>query len=223
VGAPSGTVRACLVDVYETLVAYDFESHTRQLAALAGADVADWRRAQIAMEPRWDSGGLPMNDAVAQILAECGLAASPEEADPDLVESLVRADADWMRAGCVPYPDAVPFLRGLRDRGLLIALVSNCAEDTRPMLDRLELTGLADAAILSCEVGTPKPAPEIYQRALDALGVPAVEAVMIDDQPRYCAGAEAVGVRAIQIARDGTAGDPRFTPVPALLDIPPLL
>ena len=213
-----GQTKACLVDVYETLIAYDFEAHTREMAAVAGADLEAWRRTQIAMEPEWDSGGLAMDAAITRMLAECGIGA-----DPELVERLVRADAEWMAAGCALYPDSVPFLRELRTRGLKIALVSNCAEDTRPLLARLELTGLADEAILSCEVGTPKPSPEIYQRALDALGVPAAEAVMIDDQPRYCAGAEAVGIRAIQIARNGRQPDPRFTPVASLLDIPPIL
>jgi putative hydrolase of the HAD superfamily len=211
-------VRACLVDVYETLVAYDFETHSREMAGLAGADLETWRRAQIAAEPDFDAGLLSMNDLITRLLAECGVTPGPE-----LVGRLARADAEWMRAGCLPYPDAVPFLRQLSDRGLKIALVSNCGADTRPMLDRLNLTGLADETILSCEIGRPKPGPEIYQRALEALEVAAGEAVMIDDQPRYCAGAEAVGVRAIQVSRNGHQPDPRFRSVASLLDIPPLL
>jgi HAD superfamily hydrolase (TIGR01509 family) len=213
-----GGVRACLVDVYETLLTYDFEAHSRDMAALAGAGVKDWQRAQIAIMPDFDAGRLSMDDAIARILAECGITPSP-----DLVGRLVRADAETLKAGCGPYPDVVPFLRELRDRDLKIALVSNCGADTRPLLTRLNLLQLADEAILSCEVGHPKPRPEIYHRALDALGIQAGEAVMIDDQPSYCAGAEAVGVRAIQVARDGAPPDPRFRSVASLLDIPSLL
>ena len=48
-----------------------------------------------------------------------------------------------------------------------------------------------------------KPSPEIYITALADLGVAAADAVFIDDQPTFCMGAEAVGVRPIQIVRDG--------------------
>ncbi|HEX6453842.1 MAG TPA: HAD-IA family hydrolase [Trebonia sp.] len=211
-------VRACLVDVYETLLSYDFERHSRDMAARADADLEKWRQAQVAILPDFDSGRLTMAAAIAHILSECGIAP-----DPDLVDELARADEQTLAADCGLYPDAVPFLHGLRDRGLKIALVSNCGADTRPLLTRLNLIQLADEAILSCEVGHPKPQPEIYLRALDALGVPAGEAVMIDDQPSYCAGAEAVGVRAIQVARNGASPDPRFRPVGSLLDILPIL
>jgi putative hydrolase of the HAD superfamily len=211
-------VRACLVDVYETLIAYDFETHSREMAALAGADLEAWQGAQIAILRDFDAGRLSMAAAVTSILTRCGIEPSAE-----LVDRIARADAESLKAGCGPYPDAVPFLRGLRDRGLKIALVSNCGEDTRPLLARLNLLDLADEAILSCEIGHAKPEPEIYRRALADLGVEAAEAVMIDDQPSYCAGAEAVGVRAIQVARNGAAPDPRFRPVASLLDILPLL
>lgn len=211
-------VRACLVDVYQTLLVYDFERHSRHMAARAGADLQEWRRAQVAILPDFDAGRLTMSAAITRILTECGI--TP---DPDLVDGLARADGKTLAEDCGVYPDAVPFLRELRDRGLKIALVSNCGADTRPLLTRLNLIGLADEAILSCEVGHPKPEPEIYLRALDALGVPAGEAVMIDDQPSYCAGAEAVGVRAVQVARDGVPPDPRFRPVGSLLDILPIL
>lgn len=210
--------RALLVDVYETLVRYDFETHSREMAARAGADLRAWQRAQIAVLPDFDSGRLSMDGALTAILTECGITPSP-----GLVARLARADQDAMADGCGPYPDAVPFLADLRDRGLKVALVSNCGADTRPLLTRLNLIQLADAAILSCEVGHAKPEPEIYRRALDALGVPAGEAVMIDDQPSYCAGAEAVGVRAIRVARDSAPPDPRFRSVASLLDIPALL
>ena len=72
------------------------------------------------------------------------------------------------------------------------SLVSNCAEHTRDQLSRTGLAGLADVLVLSCEVGYSKPAAQIYERALSALGVAPAEAVFIDDQPAYCAAAAAL-------------------------------
>ena len=60
---------------------------------------------------------------------------------------------------------------------------------------------LADALVLSCEVGAAKPAAEIFRCALDRLGVTAEAAVFVDDQPGYCAGSVAVGISTVQIVR----------------------
>ena len=69
------------------------------------------------------------------------------------------------------------------------------------MLLSLGVDKLADALILSCEVGAAKPAAEIFQCALDRLEVTAEAAVFVDDQPGYCAGSVAVGISTVQIVR----------------------
>ena len=73
-----------------------------------------------------------------------------------------------------------------------------------------------------------KPSPEIYITALADLGVAAADAVFIDDQPTFCLGAESVGVRPIQISRDGVNGATDtagwdFPVVRSFADVPPLL
>jgi HAD superfamily hydrolase (TIGR01509 family) len=211
-------IRACLVDVYETLLAYDFQAHSGALAAAAGVALADWQRGQVAALPEHDRGLLSLDGAIARILESCGVPPVPE-----LVTSLAAVDQDLMAATCRPYDDAVPFLRQLRSRGVAIALVSNCGDTTRARLSALDLAPLADALVLSCEIGDAKPSPEIYLRALEELGALPSEAVMIDDQMSYCAGAEAVGIRAIQIARDGHYPTSGRTVVSSLADVSPLL
>lgn len=67
-----------LVDVYETLLAYDFQSHTGGLAAAAGADPEQWRRHQREAAPDFDRGTLSLSLSITRILracAGCGLAA----------------------------------------------------------------------------------------------------------------------------------------------------
>ena len=49
---------------------------------------------------------------------------------------------------------------------------------------------------------------------------------MLDDQPRFCAGAQVSGVRAIQVVRPGIAShlaDPRFLTAASLRDALPLM
>lgn len=102
------------------------------------------------------------------------------------------------------HEDTVPFLKLLRSRGIQAAFVSNCGENTRPLLATLGLTDLVDAVVLSCEVGYAKPSAEIYQLALERLGVTTDLAMFIDDQRDYCAGASALGIKAIRIDRRST-------------------
>jgi putative hydrolase of the HAD superfamily len=216
------TVRACLIDVYDTIVASAFPERQRELAALAGID-ADLLRAEwfkLALDR--DVGALSMAAAFERTLVACG--ADP---DPDLVGRLVALDAELIVSHTSVFGDVMPFLAKLRDAGIGVALVSNCAENTRAMLAAKGLLAQAGAAILSCEVGIAKPDPEIYLIAAQALGVPPTAAVFLDDQARFCAGATAAGMRAIQVTRPEVAGgypaDPRFEGVTTLQDVPALL
>jgi putative hydrolase of the HAD superfamily len=131
-----------------------------------------------------------------RILQACGI-----QARPDLVREMVRLDEELLLANGRLLDDVIPFLEKLRARGIKIAVVSNCAENTRPLLVSLGVDALADALVLSCEVGAAKPGAEIFRYALDRLGVTADAAVFVDDQASYCAGGAAAGITAVQIVR----------------------
>lgn len=206
--------RACLVDLYETLVAYDFKARMRSLAALAGADPLAWQQDQLRSRIERDRGLVSTAESFRRSLSVCGIDPSQQ-----LVSDLIGADRDLMAANSRPYDDAVPFLRQLRSNGIKIALVSNCADNTRALLTDLNLAPLADHIVLSCEVGFAKPSPEIYTGALETLETSPEDAVMVDDVDEYCEGAEAVGLKAIQIARNGQPADSDRPVVRSLLDV----
>jgi putative hydrolase of the HAD superfamily len=210
-------VRACLVDVYDTIINSDYEPRVRAMSALAGVDAGSWLREWTKTGTERARGQLSMAASFTRALLGCGV-----EPRPGLVSELVATDARLLREDSRLYGDTVPFLGQLRSRGIAIALVSNCSESTRPMLGALGVLALADAATLSCEVGSMKPSREIYLSALDDLGAAAGDAVMVDDQAKFCVGAEAVGVRAIQIVRDshhGEVAESGFPVVRSLLDV----
>jgi putative hydrolase of the HAD superfamily len=212
---------ACLVDVYDTIVNSKFEPRLHELAAVAGVNLDVWMQEWVKTRTERDVGTLSVADSIAQTLLACGI-----EPDPGLVDALFRKDTELLRQQVRLFDDAVPFLTGLRANGTAIALISNCGDTTRALLDYLGVIPLADAVILSCEVGSMKPSPDIYRTALEDLGVAAADAVMIDDQPSFCAGAEAVGVRAIQILRpelDGQVPRSVFPLVRSLDEVPALL
>ena len=51
-----------------------------------------------------------------------------------------------------------------------------------------------DAVVISGEVGMRKPEPEIFELALQRIGLPAAECVFIDDIARNIVAAEQVGL-----------------------------
>jgi putative hydrolase of the HAD superfamily len=189
---------ACLVDVYETLLTSNWEPHDRVLPELAGIAQDAWLDAYHRILPATGVGQLTRAELYELVLRTCGV--KPRE---ELIRELVATHLELLLAHGRLFEDSIPFLEGLRKRGIAIAIVSNCGEHTRNLITSLGLVALADAVVLSCEVGVIKPAPQIFRHALSELGVQAADAVFVDDQAAFCAGAEAVGVHAVQIVRGG--------------------
>ncbi|HEY0936789.1 MAG TPA: HAD-IA family hydrolase [Trebonia sp.] len=194
-------VKACLIDVYDTILTSRFRPRTEELIEPLGVGLEDWLAEWETTREDRDRGKLTVAASFARTLTALGL-----DPGPALLADLSRRDAELALSYVRLCEDTVPFLHWLRSRGVLAALVSNCADTTRALLTELGIVPLMDAVVLSCEVGSAKPDPDIYVTALEELGVAAADAVFIDDQPAYCAGAEAVGVRPIQIARGAGGG-----------------
>ena len=207
--------RAVLIDVYETALSCDFAAHAIELPALTDVDGEVWTETIQGLAPEVSDGRISMFDAYAEVLRRVGAPV------PDgRVHELVKLDHQLLLANSRLYEDTVPFLEMLRRRGVLTAFVSNCAENTRPLLGHLGLIDLVDAVVLSCEVGAVKPDPVIYEHALRELDVAADTVVLIDDQDAYCDGATAVGIHAIRMCRsDGAVARHGRQTVASLADL----
>jgi putative hydrolase of the HAD superfamily len=193
---------AVLIDVYRTVLRVDFDLVDRNLAEAAGVPVDLLRDALEIVAPDVTIGALTMTDALDRALRSCGARPSAAVAD------LVRLDKESLLEASTVYDDVVPFLAQLDSLGVRAAFISNCAENTRPLLEQLGLADLVDAVILSCEVGAAKPSAEIFERALSVLAVEPSAALLVDDQPEYCDGATAIGMHAVRISRGGAGERP---------------
>lgn len=191
-------VSACLVDVYGTLLTCDFDTHNRVLSGLAGISQDTWRKAIGRTHPADGVGQITRHEMFEIALRSCGLKPSEE-----LLRTLIDTNLELMLGTGRLYDDALPFLEQLRSRGIATAIVSNCGEQTRPLLASLGILALCDTTVLSCEVGLIKPSPRIYRLALNELNAKAADAVFVDDQVTFCIGAEMTGVRGVPIVRDG--------------------
>jgi putative hydrolase of the HAD superfamily len=193
-----GFMTSCLLDAYGTIIDADFAVRRRAQAGLAGLTEEAWHAAYLRLDPLLSIGHLSRTEAYELILRTCGV--KPREGQ---LRELVELDRELTLAGGFVYPDTMPFLERLRERGITAAIVSNCGEFTRDLLISLGVAAYVDALVLSCEVGTIKPAPRIYRHALTRLGVAAQDALFVDDQALFCTGAEALGISAVRIVRHG--------------------
>lgn len=116
--------------------------------------------------------------------------------EPELVEALYAT----MLRQWAAYADAEPVLRELKRRGVRVVVLSNIGMDITGLLEEL-LPGLVDGVVLSFRAGVVKPDPKIFEQALELLGVPAAEALMVGDSWRADAGAAGIGIRTLLLPR----------------------
>lgn len=92
------------------------------------------------------------------------------------------------------YPAVRPTLEALRARGILTALVSSSPRKfIDRFLDETGLTELFDYTVSGEECENHKPAPDVYLRAMGALGVHPDEVLVVEDSPLGIAAGRAAG------------------------------
>ena len=122
-----------------------------------------------------------------------------------------------------PYPDAIPALTALRERGLRLVIASNWDCSLPDWLDPPGLLDLVDGVVTSADARTVKPDPKVFLQALEVAGVAPEEAVHVGDSVENdVEGARAAGIRALLVARDGEP-PPGVETVRSLEEVPSLL
>lgn len=94
--------------------------------------------------------------------------------------------------------ELVEYARTLRQRGQRLACLSNGTQEwTMQVITDYGLGDIFEEVVLSGDLGMVKPHPEIYLHTLKKLGVPAAEAIFVDDRQSNVISAEACGMRGI--------------------------
>lgn len=121
----------------------------------------------------------------------------------------------------VLLPDALPALDALRSRGHRLAMVSNWDYSLPEELERLGVAHRFDAVAVSATLAVAKPAPAIFQWALDALEVEPGAAVHCGDHPeKDCLGARAAGIPAVLVDRENRFPNTTCPRISRLTDLP---
>lgn len=172
------------------------------------------RKLRVAWRLRWERGLLvammaarekvrhepPLADGEALLRRQAELVAPsfdlPVEEAVDRLRALRAGLADALTRGVRPYGGVRSALEAAHARGLALAVLSDF--DPLPKLRHLGLADLPWAACLGAEdSGALKPHARVYERLVDALGLPPASIVHVGDREDLdVAGALGVGMRA---------------------------
>lgn len=181
------SIRAVFFDLGGVLLRTEFQAPRQQLAERLGMEYDDLVR--IVFDS--DSG----------IRATIGEINSEEHWD-SVMKRLKRplSELDAIRAeffaGDILDRTLLDYLRSLRGK-YKTGLISNAWGDLRDFIVREKFDDAFDKMIISAEVGAAKPAPKIFQIALEQFGVKPNEAVFVDDFLINIEGCEKVGIKGI--------------------------
>jgi HAD superfamily hydrolase (TIGR01509 family) len=143
--------------------------------------------------------GLKQEVSIRKLMDMHGITADP-------VEMMRRREAmmEEYYGSTVPLnPGVVSTLLALRDAGVVMAIGSS----TPKRLVELSLlhhgiVGFFKRVVTADEVEHGKPAPDIFLRALSFLGVPASDAIVVEDSRPGLIAARAAGIRAVWVRNE---------------------
>ena len=188
-----------------------------------------------SIENRWraaiDGIGDPptLASLVEEVCAAVGFGLTAE-----LRQAAVAAYCAPIAERAVVGDGAIEALTWLHGRGVRLGLISNTvwpADAHRRDLERYGLLGYFHATLFSSETGLWKPDTRVFQRALEALGAPAEQAVYIGDQlVEDIGGARRAGLRAVLVGdlpqnvdqREAAGGTPHAQ-ISSLRELPQVL
>ena len=161
------------------------------------ADMNGWLEANESLFRLDSDDEVDLSEIVRACLGALGCRLSDEELD-----AFMHAWQGAVTAHAALHPGSLRLLDELRGRGLRIGLVSNAFTPGRfllPALEASELGGRIDVVVFSADHGKRKPHPEIFEAALEELGVSAERAIFVGDRlDKDIVGARAVGMITVQ-------------------------
>jgi putative hydrolase of the HAD superfamily len=153
---------------------------------LAGVEPAKLWASYWAHRPRLDLAVEGVREYWASIAADTGA-----DWDDGRIYELWQADfRSWLSVN----PAVVDILADLRAGGTRLALLSNAGPDFGSYFRHGILGEYLDACYVSGELKLLKPSAEIYRHVIEDLGIPAADAVFIDNRADNVRGAQAVGM-----------------------------
>ena len=155
-----------------------------------------------------ETGQITLSDNLRAICASLGATVGEAE-----IARAVTIRRDFTIQALSPRHGTVEALTRLRDRGLALALISDCCEAVSEVWKSVPIASYIDASILSCRVGVRKPDLRIYRLACDALGLTASTCLYIGDGGSHeLTGAQRAGMDAALFSVPEESGHDPYRP-----------
>jgi HAD superfamily hydrolase (TIGR01509 family) len=121
----------------------------------------------------------------------------------DLIEEYGTMRVEALRGVVQPMPGAAAIIAFGRESGLKIALAtSGMRAHATISLQETRLDGLFDAEVTGDEVEHGKPAPDLFLRAAEKLGISPGRCVVFEDAPNGVAAGKAAGMTVVAVPND---------------------
>lgn len=189
-------IKAVIFDMYETLITL-FESPLyfgTQMAVDAGISEDKFQKLwQVAKKDR-TIGKISLEDILEKILIENNCYS--ERIFHYIVEKRIQTKKEAFNH---LHREIIPMLSILKEKGILIGLISNCFSEEAMVIKNSILYPYFDAPCLSYEEGLQKPDIAIFHKCMEKLDVQADECIYVGDGGSFeLETAEKVGIKAVQ-------------------------
>lgn len=189
-------IKAVIFDMYETLITL-FDSPLyfgMQMAADAGIAEEKFQKIWRAEEKNRTIGKVTLEELLEKILRENNCFS--EEKINAVLKKRIRCKEEAFEH---LHTEIIPMLKALKEKGILIGLISNCFSEEAMVIKKSVLYPFFDAACLSFDEGIQKPDPAIFERCIEKLGVKADECLYVGDGGSYeLEAAQTFGMQAVQ-------------------------
>ena len=189
-------IKAVIFDMYETLITL-FDSSLyfgTQMAADAGIAEEKFQKIWRAEEKNRTIGKVTLEELLEKILRENNCFS--EEKMNTILKKRIHCKEEAFEH---LHIEIIPMLKALKEKGILIGLISNCFSEEAMVIKKSVLYPFFDAACLSFDEGLQKPDLAIFERCIEKLGVKADECLYVGDGGSYeLEAARALGMQAVQ-------------------------
>lgn len=171
-------IKAVIFDMYETLITH-YNSPLyfgAQMAVDAGITEEKFQELWKPTEIDRTIGRKKLEEVIEMILIKNNCYSG------ELCDSIVQKRIA-SKEECFDHlhPEIIPMLRSLKEKGIMIGLISNCFSEEAYVISKSTLFPYFDAVFLSYEQGIQKPDAEIFKRCMNKLCAKADECLYVGD------------------------------------------
>jgi len=211
----NGKIKAVFFDMGSTLL--EFENHTweeldgrgiastykflqRKDVQLPSFDIFE-RSFRTVLKEYWASTNETLEERPLSLLLQQGLSKAGVNLEGLNLDDLGRAFYEPIQEQITEYDDTLQVLRWLKDKNLILAIISNSIFPRDYHLGELNSFGLTpffNTILFSSDIGRRNPHPEIFRKALNELALPPQEVLFVGDRMREDVwGPQQLGMRAV--------------------------